>query len=139
MTPRSVDVPIEDIRPRGDFVLVRRLLDYRSFLWVPSQNPRAIQDLRVGEVLQVGPGDTLDRAYCGTCDYWTSRVNIGPVSKCKLCGKADLTDAGTWHLELGVKVGDKVVYPRVPDNDITVNGEELTMLHEEGHVLAVLE
>lgn len=139
MKPRSVDVPIEQIRPRGDFVLVRRLPDYRSFFWVPRQNERAIQDLRIGEVLQVGPGDAAYIGWCRYCDVFTRRMLVPPV-KCTYCGKA-LEDGVSTHanIALGVRVGDKVIYPRVPDNDITVNGEELTMLHEECHVLAVLD
>jgi co-chaperonin GroES (HSP10) len=38
-----------------------------------------------------------------------------------------------------VKPGDEVIYPRVPANDLRINGEEYTMLHEEQHCLAVVE
>ena len=52
-------------------------------------------------------------------------------------GQGDLVNGN--RIPLGVVPGDRVVYARCPDNDVRINGEDLVLLREEQHVLAVLD
>lgn len=45
----------------------------------------------------------------------------------------------TKRAEMFVHPGDIVVYPQVPANEIEINSEKLVFLHQEQHVLAVIE
>jgi co-chaperonin GroES (HSP10) len=40
---------------------------------------------------------------------------------------------------MGCTLGDIVIFPRVPANEIAINGLEFVMLHEEQHVVGVVE
>lgn len=53
-------------------------------------------------------------------------------------GMGDRRPDGGRH-PMYVKPGDTVVYPRVPANNVVLNGDEYTLIHAEQHVLAVLE
>ncbi len=97
------------LRPLGDFVLVKRIVETKTAggLFIPeSAAAPEFGVIRKGQVVLVGPGD---RRPDGT------------------------------RFDMGVEVGDVVLYPRVPANDVRINGEEHTLLHEEQHILAVIE
>ena len=61
-------------------------------------------------------------------------LRIGEVI---VVGRGDLIDGR--RLPMQCKPGDRVVYARCPDNDVRINGEDLVLLREEQHVLAILE
>jgi chaperonin GroES len=52
-------------------------------------------------------------------------------------GQGDLVNGR--RIPLGVVPGDRVVYARCPDNDVRINGEDLVLLREEQHILAILD
>lgn len=127
----NVNHPVELVRPLGDFILVKRLPDCdevnsliirpgmcmnASGKWVRSDDC----ELRLGEVIAVGPGDEI------------------PNGNVLSSGTGSMI-AVTKLLPMHVKVGDTVLYPRVPANDVRIDGQEYTFLREEQHVLAVIE
>ena len=61
-------------------------------------------------------------------------LRIGEVI---VVGRGDLIDGQ--RLPMHCKPGDRVVYARCPDNDVRINGEDLVLLREEQHVLAIIE
>jgi len=52
-------------------------------------------------------------------------------------GQGDIVNGK--RIPLGVVPGDRVVYARCPDNDVRINGEDLVLLREEQHILAILD
>lgn len=121
------DVPAElaDVTPLGDFVLVRRLPDAESKagIWIPdsARNPR--EGNRRGVVISCGPGD---------------RVHPRHVVHNALRQLAHGTTNVPRH-PMHVKPGDEIIYARVPANDIRIDGQEYMFLHEEQHILCVIE
>lgn len=125
--------------------------------------------LQRGKVVACGPGDRVIWFVCADCgmDY-TSTLDPRPegdpncgavrviyaVASCPRCGSSSrsaLLDSwcgfhGVVHhgnercnRPMHVKPGDTVIFPRVPANRVMIRGEEFVMLHEEQHVLAVIE
>lgn len=54
------------------------------------------------------------------------------------CGPGDRDKRGD-RIPMNVDVGDEILYRRAPANDICIDGQEYTFLHEEQHILAVIE
>jgi co-chaperonin GroES (HSP10) len=117
---RSAEMDLSKLTPLHDFVLVheipeKTLLVQNGVMHMTgdyrwrSDRPKG---LRRGRVVAVGRGDKI---LCGPCACEGRRA------------------------EMNVHAGDEVVYPRVPANDVVINGEEYTFLHEEQHVLAIVE
>lgn len=165
----TISADLEAIRPLGDFVLVRPLsdeeggkltgtslaelsslsefhmtADYR-YRW---NRPRGN---RFGRVIAAGPGDRMVGLMCPRC-YQVSGfrlVHIDAVRKrasCRECGSEmktafhpDFEGPVTVSAPMYCAPGDIVVFPQVPANEIEINGEKLIFLHQEQHVLAVLE
>lgn len=97
------------LRPLGDFVLVKRIVETQT-----SSGLFIPESAAAPEIGFIRKGRV---------------VLVGPGDR-----KADGS-----RFEMGVEVGDIVLYPRVPANDVRINGEEHTLLHEEQHILAVVE
>ncbi len=157
---------VQDVKLLSDFVLVkafpppsaiinpgvRMTKDYR---W-RSDRPRGLQ---YGTVVAVGKGDRYISTVCHECEAYSMRIEpegmpmpgdnlIGGRKRGLYCSKCNSSDvsvvglnqqAAIWRGEMPVKVGDVVVYPRVPANDIRINGEEYTACHLEQHILAVVD
>jgi co-chaperonin GroES (HSP10) len=162
---RSIEADPADIKPLGDFVLVKKISDvdgmYKGVIHLPPHKQTAEVDWvpQIGVVVACGPGD---RAIVYVCDHggiarkvatWRDNppcyrtVLIDAVRpKCERC-RADMevlvyADSGKMaeqRFPMHVSVGDEVIYQRWPDNDININGDEYTFLHEEQAILAVLE
>jgi co-chaperonin GroES (HSP10) len=128
----SIQTAVDRITPLYDCVLVERIPEpvNSSMVQRPErwQNPE--EGLRTGRVVAVGRGDV-----CTSED--TSNCNI--ISKIRMIdGKqADWTTSA--RHAMNVKPGDVVIYPRVPANDVVIDGRAYTFLREEQHVLAVLD
>jgi hypothetical protein len=43
------------------------------------------------------------------------------------------------RVPMSVQVGDEILYWRSPANDVKIDGQEYVFLHEEQHLVAVLE
>lgn len=161
-----IEGDVSSIRPLGDFVLVRPLsdeeggkltgtglaelsslsefhmtADYRYRWNRPKGN-------RYGEVVACGEGDLMVFMECDTCKSVTVRIAYKDASSLRKrcdCGGTRRTAtifehyADVTHAEMFVHPGDIVVYPQVPANEIEINGEKLVFLHQEQHVLAVIE
>jgi co-chaperonin GroES (HSP10) len=54
------------------------------------------------------------------------------------CGPGDKLKRGD-RAPMNVKPGDQVLYQRAPANVVSFDGVEYDLLHEEQHILAVLE
>lgn len=162
---RRVEADPATIRPYADCVLVRPIDDPtapRSPI-IPSathmtkdgrwRSDRA-KGNQYGEVVAVGPGDKLLVMYCRACfdgdsgcrvDPFATRLEGASSRTCRNCGGPLTLGAngdGTAMIdraEMHVKVGDVIIFPRVPANEIEVNGESMVFLREIQHVLAVVE
>lgn len=134
----SATVDIDKLTPLADMVLVRRLPDEETTaggLILPHSGRDKREGLRVGVVLRVGKGDKV-RMKIGE---WRREYHPGkpfPDAFVQCSGEEDMVE---FNIPLQVKPGDRVVYARCPDNDVRINGEDLVLLREEQHVLAVLE
>ncbi len=105
----NVPAEIARVRPIGDFVVVRRLMEPTqrdSGLYLPPAVANRPTGNRRGVVLAIGPGDRM---------------------------------ADGSRRAMNVAVGDVVVYSRVPANEIRVDQEVYEIVHEEQHILCVVE
>lgn len=158
----GVEHPPESVRPMGDFVLVRPcepdMETYSGLLEIPENARQPDRGLRMGVVVATGPGDQVAIWICPQCGGFqytviTSETDnagrhhvvYGAPGKCDgppfdtiPCG-GEFELIGTSRAPMFCSVGETVLYPRVPANVVRINGEELIFLHEEQHVLAVLE
>lgn len=117
------------VRPLEDQVLVRLDVEQdkanpNDILFLPQGHSRT--PIRYGTVVAIGPGDRVKR---------TTR---------KATGSADHERAvevciGNKRWPMGVKPGDRIVLERRPWAQITLDGESMVILHEEQHILAVIE
>ena len=130
------------VQPLHDFVLVERLPDSAPpGILIPESLRNANTGLRIGKVLAIGPGDPARVYECGNpdCSGAPHVISSGKTPTCYWCGSRMFWTRSTRTHPMHVDIGDRVVYPRVPANDIRINGQEYTFLHEEQHILAVLE
>lgn len=158
---RNIEAQIEKFHPLHDFCLVRHepepevvlksgLHMTKDFRW-REDRPRGV---RRGRVIAIGRGDRKFLMWCERCAYLDAvhclnrarqfRVNGEQGRPCHHCGNAlaYATSNGEpiiKRCEMDVCVGDLVLYPRIPANDVIINGVEYTLCHEQQHVLAVLE
>ena len=117
----AADATIDQVHPRKDILLVRRIPDEEitaSGLVVPDSARNPAMGVRVGEVLKCGPGDTA------------FELGLFQVDKDKFVNATYGTEC---------RPGDRILYHRVPDNDVNIGGVDCVLLREEQHVLAVLE
>jgi co-chaperonin GroES (HSP10) len=115
----AADATIDQIHPRKDILLVRRIPDEEvlaSGLVVPAMARDSKTGVRIGEVLKCGPGDEITRYPDGPDGPTYYRCNA----------------------EMECKPGDRVAYMRCPDNDVNIGGVDCVLLREEQHVLAIL-
>ena len=128
--PIQPDIPADlaKLRPYGDFVLIKRLREkeYAGAIWIPEESLRSMNTgIRRGVVLAIGPGDKLWEKWTHYSDSVHPR-QLWPLEYSgKRCG-------------MDVQVGDEVLYPRTPANEVRLNGEEYCFIHEE-EIRAVLE
>jgi co-chaperonin GroES (HSP10) len=148
--PISIDVQPEMVRPSGDFVLVRRLDLEPAGVWVPRRSQRAMMQLRLGLVVAVGPGDPVVTLRCSSCGKERDRIGVlrhthadhlrEPVrtGTCS-CGETECEVVKSGRAPMQVRVGDRVLYWRSPANDVVIGGQRYIFLHEEQHIVAVVE
>lgn len=156
---------ISTIRPIGDFVLVRpfpREHGTGSLIIDPGtqmtkdgrwRTKNRLRGNQMGEVIAVGKGDRMFGYICCFCSFIRNaptrdfRIAGARTPKCSICHEpmylamADRV-AGiplSKRAPMNVQPGDIVIYPQVPANEVSINGERLIFLHEEQHVLAVVE
>jgi len=161
---RSIITDLAKLKPLGDFVLVHPLslddqlkMEDRHIAPSPiqmtkdgryvSNRPRG---LRYGRVVAMGAGDKVIVLVCQSCDRMQHRIERGQDSKkwrCSECGSFELQAAGGDGAEtsliarapMNCTLGDVVAFHRVPANEISINGQEFVMCHEEQHIVAVLD
>lgn len=148
----DIKVPLENIKPMGDCVLVRVLPEEEvtaSGIVLP-QTGNDSSGLRIGEVIAAGPGDRLIHYWClyYKCSsrdampaFDAYRLMNGKTPKCPNCGR-DMEPSGLparRRAPMHVKPGDRIWYRRVLANQQLINGELYQLIHEEAHIWAVLE
>jgi co-chaperonin GroES (HSP10) len=114
----AADATIDQIHPRKDILLVRRIPDEEvlaSGLVIPAMARDSKTGVRIGEVLKCGPGEEYDSELM--FDGAHRVVNLIPTE---------------------CQPGDRVAYMRCPDNDVNIGGVDCVLLREEQHVLAIL-
>lgn len=139
------------VQPTGDFVLIKPLPNPLEKLWLPETVRRGMSPLKRGRVVAAGPGDKLLTLQCRACNAVRTRIAAlewlhsdhlrGPVQlgRCACgCGSCEVVSADE-RTEMQTRPGDEVLYWRAPANDVRINGEEYVFLHEEQHIVAVLE
>lgn len=140
---QNIPVELEHLKPLGDFVLVKRLPDHdkQGRIWLPGNRKNPELGLRRGVVVACGPGDAKYFFRCLECHAVHAGTKRAP-GDCEWCGGNNwefASDIGTQRHEMNVSPGDHILYTRAPANDVRLNGEEYTFLHEEQHPYAVLE
>lgn len=159
---------ITALRPLGDFVLVKPFQSATGSDLIIDPKTQRTKDgrwrlqnretgNRFGTVIAVGAGDQMVTLWCLTC--WgksgakprllriDQSVKRGNCSRCS----AELHAIGAgWtasgdvaaqitHAPMHVSPGDTVIFPRVPANEVVINGEEYVLLHEESQIYGVVE
>lgn len=136
------------VRPMYDFVLVERLPDEQGGLVAAPDRKTFEPALRRGRVVAVGPGDGLFLVFCRSCYLMRTRKHdAASLGRCAECGRKEAflsRDAAQrlfpgCRCEMNCALGDVVLYPRVPANDVRIDEREYTFLHEEQHVYAILD
>jgi co-chaperonin GroES (HSP10) len=141
---QNIPVQLRHIRPLGDLVLVKRIrdefYDSRRLIWMPDLKRYQEDGKRIGEVLMCGPGDRLFVWMCWKCrpSGATTLSTFMAPPKCKACGNTSLELVAQQRHAMNCKPGDRILYDRSPANDVQIDGESYTFLHEQQHVLAVL-
>ncbi len=154
----------EQLRPLGDLVLVRPLKleaeTHSGRLVIPESARMPERGLRRGMVVACGPGDRAIGFMCADCrKFYTSTITMEGdlqssaskvswhVADCPYCSSSNREILHTGidghryeeRRPMHVKPGDTVIYPRVPANGLRLGDEDFVLLHEEQHVLAVIE
>lgn len=106
---QNIPADLAELRLMGDLVLVRRLMD-------PEETPTG---------LFLPPSVANPR----TGNRRGLVIKVGPGDRLKDGSRGCMC----------VQPGDEIVYARVPANDIRIDGEEYTLLHEEQHVLCIVD
>lgn len=139
------------IKPLGDFVLVKPFPLFTSLIIDPKtqmtkdgrwrlQNRETGN--RFGRVVAMGAGDRVVGLHCGDCGAMNARIERSQDTKlwkCSVCAGRQLVAVDTGRAPMNLQVGDVVIFPRVPSNEMKINGEEYCWLREEQHVLAVVD
>lgn len=142
-----IDADIAALTPLHDFVLVQEIETPSAVIKSPIHMTRDYRwrsnrptGLRYGTVVAIGKGDRLFGFACVKCHGSTWRVETARHLVCRMCG-GDLAkmENAPRRAEMHCKVGDVVIYPRIPANDVEINGEVYTFAHEEQHILAVVD
>lgn len=107
-------------------------------IWLPetARRPGALGSdrfLRIGRVVSVGPGDPCLKCAKVRTELAERGVDLTTLMlpNC-VCG-------GTERIPMNVAVGDRIVYDHPSSAEVTIEGEQYVILHEEQHVLAVIE
>jgi co-chaperonin GroES (HSP10) len=154
-SPFLQTVRVEDasqVKPTGDFVLIKPLPndDPLSRLWLPASVHRKKMILKRGLVIAVGQGDSIVQLKCTECGKERARLAVLipdrtadsrlPIKTgtCK-CGCSMVEVLGTSRAAMNVQAGDEILYWRSPANDVRINEEEYVFLHEEQHIVGVIE
>lgn len=137
----AADATIDQVHPRKDILLVRRIPDEEitaSGVAVPDSARNPAMGVRVGEVLKCGPGDMLE--FNDLFDIpLKADVNhaTGTVTDKIVDGKVVHVRCNV-RASMECKPGDRILYMRCPDNDVNIGGVDCVLLREEQHVLAIL-
>jgi co-chaperonin GroES (HSP10) len=157
---KSITADLDNFRPMGDMVLVKRLPDpeeSKGGILIPEMARNENRPKypgasgRMGIVVASGPGDKgfeFRCSACGSISVLAPSLKAVPgaeeahyriVTKCN-CGTGELIATGNHsRLPMYVSVGDKVLFQRWVNNVVVLNDEEYTLLHAESQVLAVIE
>jgi co-chaperonin GroES (HSP10) len=164
----NIPADLSSIKPLGDFVLVRVIPEtdmHAGLIFIPisARDQSKYQAPRIGEVIACGPGDkTLvlicpdclpDEIWNGSFDDFETHRSADSGMRCHRCGCYSLDNVleyqedhvlrdlppKTGRFPMHVKPGDRVVFWRAPANSVVINDEIYHFLHEEQHILAVLE
>lgn len=145
--PQDLTADSIPFAPLHDQILVKWEPETERVLsiWLPetARRPGALGSdrfVRIGRVIKVGPGDKCPK--CGgdgvrfvQCDPLTPECQPG-----KPCGFEDCSRCGgTGLLPMNVKPGDRIVYDHPSNRERRFNGVDYVILHEEQHVMAVIE
>ena len=117
------------IRPLYDRVLIRDIHDDEhnpgGVVILPQHNNRYADTIRFGIVVAVGPGDK-----------W-----FEPPGKMVADGvpaRQSLPD-GTERIPVTVQVGDKVLYKRWRGAEVEIEGQRMTLVHEDQGIIGIVE
>lgn len=151
----NIECDLDKLELLGNMVLVKRLPDdeERNGVVLPEKalnksgegqhiSARDNVPTRKGVVVKLGRGGRIFRFSCRRHEEFLvdALATEGDRPKCHECGLPMSFDKYTGRRDtFPVARGDVIFYPRVPANDIQINGEHYTILREHQHILAVLE
>jgi co-chaperonin GroES (HSP10) len=106
-------------------------------IWLPetARRPGALgtdRFLRIGRVVEAGPGDPCQRCSAKGHVVVEEIEGLPVTEECPVCH-------GAARVPMNVKVGDRVLYDHPSDKEVTIEGKQYVILHEQQHVLAVIE
>lgn len=109
-------------------------------IWTPesARRPGALGSdrfLRIGRVVATGPGDPCQCV--GKQIEFAASIGVKPESVIPPGPPCERCHAG--RIPMQCKVGDRILYDHPSDKEVTIEGEQYVILHEEQHVLAVIE
>lgn len=140
----NVDTPPEAWIPRGDLVLVKRLPDKDKLgsIFIPETSLNPERGVRRGVVVACGPGDNLLAFRCKNHAVVSFKLRdkcSGAIPVCSICKETMVLLFSNLRCSMSVSVGDEILYWRNENGDVKFQDEEFVYLHEEQHVIAVLE
>jgi co-chaperonin GroES (HSP10) len=144
----------ERFRPLNDQILVRREAspNMQGMIHLPESAQLTAQgrgEVHQGVVVALGPGDWVN---CSDCDG-TGLVAVKGHGQmpCPTCNSGenarwDFDEKGNWLGGGGIKrapidlqIGDRILFWFHEGAEHTIQGEKYIIIHEEQHVLGVLE
>ena len=136
------DAGPENLNLMGDLVLVKpEQQEFEGRIYIPPSARPERGEMLHGEVVACGPGDRLIPILCLNCteERYLMLGKLLPSCHCSCPDWRILRGEKEGRRALGVKVGDKVLYWRSPANQVTLQGIQYELIHEEQSVVAVLE
>jgi co-chaperonin GroES (HSP10) len=135
---------VDELRLLADHVLVRPLTP-------PAMDgsihiPQSAKQDRYGEVVKCGPGDKVTQHWCSECgrDLWPV-LALFPLPENEFahrygyCIVCNVETPVILRHHMNVKPGDRILYGPRPWATVRLEGVDYEILHEEQHILAVLE
>lgn len=123
-------------------MLIKRLLDEdktASGLILPTGTGNDDHKPWRGVIVACGPGDKMFELQCSDCGALRTWNTTRSASDCE-CGSGNFSVVrDDLRVPMGVKVGDEVLFSRSPANEIYIGGELHVAVHEEQHIIMVLE
>jgi co-chaperonin GroES (HSP10) len=136
--PEAMKLSMQDkFRPLHDQILVKREDSPRMSGLIHLPDNAQVQadgrgEIHQGIVVALGPGDLVKCVPCGGLGDYNPTAMAPP--DCPYCN-----GSGMRRYPIDLKLGDRILFWFHMGADVTIDGEQFIVLHEEQHVQGVLE